>query len=109
MVDGWSAGSQRYASGLTTCVLLMHIQIYEDPAHARKTTWSNHKRAVWHAALCEMLKSIETLSKEGYTFVGADNAQRTIHPCIIILSGDYDEQYAIFCRRFCIDIFVGRS
>ena len=48
-----------------------------------------------------MLSSLKKYSKHGYTFVDASNTSRTIHPCILILSADYEEQYDINIFRYC--------
>ena len=64
----------------------------DDASHKDKVTFRNHKRVVWHRALHEMVNSIESLSKVGYSFVGDDGIERTVHPCIFALSADYEEQ-----------------
>ena len=70
----------------------LNLQVKEESAHKGKKTFSNHKRAVWHEAIREIVKSIEAYSKEGYCFIGADGIKRKVYPCIFILSADYEEQ-----------------
>ena len=64
----------------------------DDAAHKDKVSYRNHKRAVWHESMREMVQSIELYSKIGYAFVGPDEVERVVHPCIFALSADYEEQ-----------------
>lgn len=56
-----------------------------------KISWRNHKRAVYHEAFREILKTLKLYSKVGYSFLDANEVQRHIYPCILILSADYEE------------------
>ncbi len=53
------------------------------------------KRVVWHEAFLEILKTLEEYSKTGWFFTGsADGIPLWLFPVILLLSADYEEQYA---------------
>lgn len=54
----------------------------------------NLKCVVWHSSFLKILKSIATLSKTGFAHKCFDGIIRWLYPLILILSGDYEEQYA---------------
>jgi hypothetical protein len=54
----------------------------------------NFKRVVWHHAFYEILDSIRLLGKVGYKLLCGDLIARWLFPLLLILSSDYEEQYA---------------
>jgi hypothetical protein len=74
------------------CVLTMCWQVDDDPAEARKATYVNFKRVVWHQSFYALLASICDHSKTGFWFKCADSVTRHLFPFILILSADYEEQ-----------------
>lgn len=71
---------------------LIVSQVKDPTVNRKKKSWTNHKRAVWHAAISKILESIAVLSESGHWYDCADGIRRRIHPCVLMLSGDYEEQ-----------------
>ena len=55
---------------------------------------ANFKRVVWHKSFFKILESIHRLSKIGFKIECADGVVCQIYLAILILSADYEEQYA---------------
>ncbi|GJF00633.1 hypothetical protein PsYK624_169270 [Phanerochaete sordida] len=67
-----------------------------DPAeHSGKTSWANHKRAVWHAAMEKIIKPLLPEDYDvdcGMTVKCGDHKTRCFYTFMNIFAGDYEEQ-----------------
>ncbi len=69
------------------------LQQVEDEEQEGKAGFTTHKRAVWHAAFWHLLEDVAKYAKTGYRVRCGDGTIRTLFPIILILIGDYEEQY----------------
>jgi hypothetical protein len=70
-------------------------QVEEDSAETGKRGFVDFKRVVWHKAFYEILESIEKYAELGFSLDCGDGVRRKIHPFILIVSADYEEQYVV--------------
>jgi hypothetical protein len=83
-------------SGLLYAVhLLTFGQVEEDSGETGKTGFVNHKQIVWHESFFLLLETIILYSKTGFHHTCADTIHRWLFPILLILSADYEEQYAV--------------
>jgi len=73
------------------------FEIEEDGAESGKSGYVNFKRVVWHKSFFKVLESIHKLSKIGFNIKCADGETRLLYLAILMLSADYEEQYALLC------------
>jgi Plavaka transposase len=67
-------------------------QVTEDPNEKGKLDWVNFKRVVWHECFRKLLASIKEYATTGCPIECGDGVTRNLFPCVLILSGDYEEQ-----------------
>ncbi|KAJ3509195.1 hypothetical protein NLJ89_g5347 [Agrocybe chaxingu] len=63
-----------------------------DDEHLNQKNFVDFKRVVWHECFRELLSSIATLSRTGFSVVCGDGIERLLFPIILILAADYEEQ-----------------
>ncbi|KAF5387276.1 hypothetical protein D9757_006821 [Collybiopsis confluens] len=73
--------------------------VTEDAHRSGKTDFANFKTIVWHESVRKIFESIVPHSKTGYTMLCGDQISRTLNPCILIGSADYEEQCVICLTR----------
>lgn len=67
-------------------------QIADSQEDKARPSWVNFKQVVWHESFYKLLETIEALSVTGCSVMCGDGIERLIHPLILILSADYEEQ-----------------
>jgi hypothetical protein len=70
-------------------------QVEEDSGETGKTGFVNHKQTVWHESFFLLLENIILYSETGFHHKCADDILRWLFPIVLILSADYEEQYAV--------------
>lgn len=93
-VVGWLpvvSGTANFASTR----YLLDPQVKDEAHHAGNKAWVDYKRVVWHDCFRKLLESIEGYSETGCYVKCGDGVTRRFFPFVLILSADYEEQYAI--------------
>jgi len=71
-----------------------HWQVPEDAEEEGKLGYTILKRIVWHNSFSKILDEVVIYSWTGYAHtLSYDKITRTLFPTLLILSGDYEEQY----------------
>ncbi|KAG1859232.1 hypothetical protein F4604DRAFT_1882756 [Suillus subluteus] len=68
--------------------------VSEDADEEGKPGFVNFKRVVWHESFQKLLEMVARYSKTGYSHQCFDKITHWLFPILLILSADYEEQYA---------------
>ncbi|KAJ3500632.1 hypothetical protein NMY22_g19198 [Coprinellus aureogranulatus] len=71
----------------------------EETDKAKKSSFINFKRIVWHKSFAKILESIKVYAKEGFWHKCGDGIWRRLFPIILILSADYEEMCMMSATR----------
>lgn len=67
-------------------------QIEDTQKDKHRPSWVNFKQAIWHESFYKLLESIEAYSAAGCSVACGDGIPRVVHPLILILAADNEEQ-----------------
>jgi Plavaka transposase len=66
----------------------------------------NFKRAVWTAGFRKVLASVAGYAETGISWELFDGTTRWLHPIVMILSADYEEQYVHYSTLSCLQALM---
>lgn len=87
-------GFQSYVYVPISSAPLIVFQVHETPSNKKKAEFVTLKRTVWHQSFSVIVESITTHSNAGCWMSCADGVKRWLFPTVLMLSADYEEQYA---------------
>ncbi|KAF5346809.1 hypothetical protein D9757_013487 [Collybiopsis confluens] len=73
--------------------------VTDDAARSGKSDFADFKTIVWHESVRKIFESMVQHSKTGYTMVCGDHNRRSLYPCVLIGSSDFEEQCVICLTR----------
>ncbi|EDR01163.1 uncharacterized protein LACBIDRAFT_333567 [Laccaria bicolor S238N-H82] len=79
-----------------------HHLVQEDESEKGKKAYVDFKTVVWHESFRKLLESIRDHSKLGFWFKCGDDILCRLFPLILILSADYEEQWAYALVQFAL-------